>query len=156
MKLSPAVKVGTLTLISVAILVFSVMWLKGRAISSGNRITVTFHDVDGMRAGSGVQIMGLRVGQIEEITPIITKEESLVNVKMVITEPGVEIPVGSEISIQQSGIIGEKFVEITPPQMHYIYLPLILKTKKKFFASCYFIYIALHFFINNREFSIFF
>lgn len=124
MKLSPAVKVGTLTLISVAILVFSVLWLKGRAISSGNRLTVTFHDVDGMRAGSGVQIMGLRVGQIEEITPIITKEESLVNVKLVITEPGIEIPVGSEISIQQSGIIGEKFVEITPPQTNYVYLPL--------------------------------
>ncbi|MCR4881703.1 MAG: MlaD family protein [bacterium] len=124
MKLSPAVKVGTLTLLSVAILVFSVMWLKGRAISSGNRLTVTFHDVDGMRAGSGVQIMGLRVGQIEEITPIITRDESLVNVRLVITEPGISVPVGSEISIQQSGIIGEKFVEITPPQTHYIYLPL--------------------------------
>ena len=124
MKLSPAVKVGTLTLISVAILVFSVLWLKGRAISSGSRLNVIFHDVDGMRAGSGVQIMGLRVGQVEEITPIITKDESLVNVRLVITEPGISVPVGSEISIQQSGIIGEKFVEITPPQTHYIYIPL--------------------------------
>ena len=62
MKFSPALKVGILTLISLTILIFSVMWLKGRAISSGNRITVMFHDVDGMRAGSGVQIMGLRVG----------------------------------------------------------------------------------------------
>lgn len=124
MKFSPALKVGILTLIAVAILVFSVMWLKGRAISSGNRITVTFEDVDGMRAGSGVQIMGLRVGQIEEITPFITPDNSYVNVKFVITEPGVKIPVGSEISIQQSGIIGEKFIEITPPKEHFVYMPL--------------------------------
>ena len=124
MKLSPALKVGILTLIALAILIFSVMWLKGRAISSGNRITVTFQDVDGMRAGSGVQIMGLRVGQIEEITPFITPDNSFVNVKFVITEPGVKIPVGSEISIQQSGIIGEKFIEITPPKEHYVYMPL--------------------------------
>ncbi|MCQ2957421.1 MAG: MlaD family protein [Candidatus Gastranaerophilales bacterium] len=128
MRLSPAVKVGTLTLISVTILVFSVLWLKGRALSSGVRITVPFHDVDGMRAGSGVQIMGLRVGQIETITPVITQEDSYVNVKFVITEPGIKIPDGSEISIQQSGIIGEKFIEITPPNVNYVYLPL--KTDK--------------------------
>ncbi len=124
MRISPALKVGILTMISVTILVFSVLWLKGRAISSGNRIEVIFHDVDGMRAGSGVQIMGLRVGQIEEISPFITNDVSYVNVKFVITEPGIEVPVGSTISIQQSGIIGEKFIEITPPQTNYVYLPM--------------------------------
>ncbi len=124
MKFSPAFKVGILTLISLSILIFSVMWLKGRAISSGNRMNIMFHDVDGMRAGSGVQIMGLRVGQVEEITPFITPDTSYVNVKFVITEPGIKIPVGSEISIQQSGIIGEKFIEITPPQTNYVYLPM--------------------------------
>ena len=128
MKFTPALKVGILTLISVAILICSVMWLKGRSIASGERITVIFQDVDGMRAGSGVQIMGLRVGQVEEINPFITQESSYVSVKLVITEPGVEIPVGSEISIQQSGIIGEKFVEITPPKVNYAYLPLKSET----------------------------
>ena len=125
MRLSPAVKVGTLTLISVAILIFSVMWLKGRAITSCERHDFKFHDVDGMRAGSSVQMMGLRVGQIEEITPMIVPGgESYVNVKIVITESGIKILDGSEISIQQSGIIGEKYIEITPPQTHYIYMPL--------------------------------
>ena len=124
MKLSPATKVGVLTLISVTILIFSVMWLKGRAISSGQRINVVFQDVDGMRAGSGVQIMGLRVGQVEEILPVISKDKSFVNVKFVITEPNVKIPNGSTISIQQSGIIGEKFIEITPPELKFLYLPL--------------------------------
>ncbi len=124
MKISPAFKVGILTIISISILVLSVMWIKGRAISSGTRIDVIFKDVDGMRPGSGVQIMGLRIGQIEEIIPYIKPTGSFVKVRLVITEPNIKIPDGSEISIQQSGIIGEKLVEITPPQIKYIYLPL--------------------------------
>ncbi len=124
MRISPAFKVGILTIISIAILVLSVMWIKGRALSSGMRIDVVFQDVDGMRPGSGVQIMGLRVGQIEEIIPYIRPTGSFVKVRFVITEPNIKIPEGSEISIQQSGIIGEKLIEITPPQIRYVYLPL--------------------------------
>jgi hypothetical protein len=122
MKFTPAVKVGILTIVALTVLIFGILWLKGRAISGGNRIEVVFHDVDGMRPGSAVQIMGLRVGQVEEVTPFITSDKSFVKVKFVITEPNIDIPTASEISIQQSGIIGEKFVEITPPKTQYIYL----------------------------------
>lgn len=125
MKISPAVKVGILTVLSVIILIFSVMWLKGRSISVGERIEVKFHDVDGMRPGSAVQMMGIRIGQVEEIIPEIKDNLSSVKVKFVITEPGITIPQASVVSIQQSGIIGEKFLEITPPQIQTIYLPVL-------------------------------
>ncbi|MDD3593609.1 MAG: MlaD family protein [Candidatus Gastranaerophilales bacterium] len=124
MKFTPALKVGIITILSLMILIMSIMWLKGRALTGANRIDVIFKDVDGMRAGSGVQIMGLRVGQVEEITPFISTDLSYVKVKFVITEPGVEVPLGAEISIQQSGIIGEKFIEITPPVLREAYIPL--------------------------------
>ena len=42
--------------------------------------------------------------------------------KFVITQPGIKIPKASMISIQQSGIIGEQFLEITPPKEKVIYL----------------------------------
>lgn len=124
MKLSPSVKVGILTLVSVIILIFTLMWLKGRAISAGQRIDVNFTDVDGMRPGSAVQMMGIRVGQVEEVYPVINKDKSYVKVRFVITEPDISIPMASTISIQQSGIIGEKFLEITPPQVQTIFLPV--------------------------------
>jgi len=124
MKLTPAVKVGILTLLSVIVLIFGLMWLKGRAISAGQRIEVKFQDVDGMRPGSAVQMMGIRIGQIEEVIPYIDKDASYVKVKFVITQPGISIPIASIISIQQSGIIGEKFLEITPPQLQVAYLPI--------------------------------
>lgn len=123
MKFSSSFKVGILAISAIIILVFTVMWVKGKAISSAERITVSFKDVNGMRAGSGVQMMGVRIGQIEEIKPKINSAESHVDVKFVITEPNINIPKASEISIQQSGIIGEQFLEITPPRERTIYLP---------------------------------
>ena len=78
MKLSPSLKVGILTLVALTIFLFTVLWVKGRSFSSAERIEVQFKDVNGMRPGSGVQMMGLRVGQVEEIIPVIENESSYV------------------------------------------------------------------------------
>ena len=123
MKFSSSFKVGILALSAIIILLFTVLWVKGKALSNAERLTVKFKDVNGMRAGSGVQMMGVRIGQVEEIKPMLNFADSYVEVKFVITEPNVVIPKASEISIQQSGIIGEQFLEITPPQEKVIYIP---------------------------------
>ena len=127
MKMSPSFKVGILTLVALVILLFTVLWIKGRSFSSAERIEVHFKDVNGMRPGSGVQMMGLRVGQVEEITPVVNGESSYVKMKFVITEPGITIPKASMLSIQQSGLIGEQFLEITPPRVRSVYIPVINK-----------------------------
>ncbi len=123
MKFTSSFKVGILALSAIIILIFTVLWVNGKAISSADRITVSFKDVNGMREGSGVQMMGVRIGQVEEITPKLDSSNSYVDVKFVITEPNIEIPRASELSIQQSGIIGEQFLEITPPRERVIYIP---------------------------------
>lgn len=124
MRFSSSFKVGILTLVALFILLFTVLWVKGRSFSAGERIEVVFKDVNGMRPGSGVQMMGLRVGQVEEILPVVNADYSYVKMKFVLTEPGIKIPKASVISIQQSGLIGEQFLEITPPKTRYIYLPM--------------------------------
>ena len=129
MRFSSSIKVGILTVTALFILVFSIMWVKGRSLSSSERITVEFKDVNGMRPGSAVQIMGYRVGQVEEVIPVINGDDSFVKLKFVITEPNIDIPYGSEISIQQSGLIGEQFLEITPPKNRIIYLPVTGKER---------------------------
>ena len=127
MKMSPSFKVGILTLVALIILLFTVLWIKGRSFSSAERIEVDFKDVNGMRPGSGVQMMGLRVGQVEEIIPVVDGESSYVKMKFVITEPGITIPKASMLSIQQSGLIGEQFLEITPPRVRSVFIPVIGK-----------------------------
>lgn len=124
MKFSSSFKVGLLTLLALILLVGTVLKVKGRAFSSAKRIEIQFKDVNGLRPGAGVQIMGLKVGQVEEITPVVDGENSFVNVKFVITDPTVQIPRASSFSIQQSGLIGELFLEITPPKTMVIYIPM--------------------------------
>ena len=123
MRFSSGFKVGVLTIAAILILLFTVLWVKGRTISGGARLTVNFKDINGLRAGSGVQMMGVRIGQVEELTPKIDAENSYVEVKFVITEPKIKIPNAATISIQQTGIIGEQFLEITPPVVKTIYIP---------------------------------
>lgn len=122
MRFSSSFKVGVLTLVALFILLFTILWVKGRSFSGGERIEVKFHDVNGMRPGSGVQMMGLRIGQVEEIIPVINGDSSYVKLKFVITEPDVSIPKASTFSIQQSGLIGEQFLEITPPKVRTTYI----------------------------------
>ena len=127
MKFSSSFKVGLLTLVALVLLVGTVLKVKGRAFSSAKRIEIQFKDVNGLRPGAGVQIMGLKVGQVEEITPVVDGENSFVNVKFVITDPNVQIPRASSFSIQQSGLIGELFLEITPPKTKTIYIPMVTR-----------------------------
>lgn len=124
MRFSSSFKVGILTLVALIILLFTILWVKGRSFSTGKRIEVIFHDVNGMRPGSGVQMMGLRIGQVEEIVPIIKGDNSFVKLRFVITEQDISIPIASEFSIQQSGLIGEQFLEITPPKVRTTYVPV--------------------------------
>lgn len=122
MRFSSSFKVGILTLVALFILLFTILWIKGRSFSSGERIEVVFRDVNGMRPGSGVQMMGLRIGQVEEIVPVVNGDNSYVKLRFVITEEGINIPKASVFSIQQSGLIGEQFLEITPPKIRTTYI----------------------------------
>ncbi len=127
MKFSSSFKVGLLTLIALVMLFGVIFRVKGRAFSSADRVEIQFKDVNGMRPGAGVQMMGLRVGQVEEVKPVVDGEENYVKVKFVITDPDVEIPKASVFSIQQSGLIGELFLEITPPKTRTVYLSMQAK-----------------------------
>jgi len=111
------VKVGLLTTISLAVLVTAVIWLRGRALGGGQPFEVYFKDVDSLREGSSVQFMGIRVGFVDSVDPVmINGKQYRVRVRFSISEARVDIPKGSRISLEQSGLIGEKFVEITPPR----------------------------------------
>ena len=127
MKISSSLKVGILAIVALTIFLFTVLWIKGRAFSSAERIEVHFKDVNGMRPGSGVQMMGLRVGQVEEIIPVVEGDSSYVKMRFVITNPNISIPKASVLSIQQSGLIGEQFLEITPPKVLSVYIPAVSK-----------------------------
>ena len=112
-----AVKVGLFTLLSLSLFFGVVYWLESRKLKTGQAYTVAFPDVDGLREGAPVQLMGTRVGFIEDITPIEKDEHYRVNVKFRLTDHKHPIPKASVLSIEQSGLISEKLLEISPPQL---------------------------------------
>jgi phospholipid/cholesterol/gamma-HCH transport system substrate-binding protein len=111
-----AVKVGVLTLMSLGLLIASILWLQGRGLQDGPQFSVLFHDVDSLKVGAPVQFMGIRVGFVRQVIPIVTDGRYRVKVAFSLASNEPRIPKGSHITIQQSGIVGEKFLEITPPQ----------------------------------------
>ncbi|MEB3245744.1 MAG: MlaD family protein [Vampirovibrionales bacterium] len=118
-----AFKVGLMAIVSLLVLVGVVFWLRGRSLSGGESHSVWFHDVDSMREGAAVQLMGIRVGFVESVEPVVKDGEYRVNVKFNLQKEGIKIPRGATISIEQAGIVGEKFLEISPPPLLYAHLP---------------------------------
>lgn len=118
------VKVGVLTLVSIGLLVFALIWLRGRSFTKGHEYFVLFKDVNGMREGAAVQMMGIRVGFVDTITPILQRGRYYVRVGFTVNEQElhVTVPKGSRLSIEQSGLIGEQFLEVTPPQLKEVTL----------------------------------
>ncbi|MDX2085698.1 MAG: MlaD family protein [Candidatus Melainabacteria bacterium] len=135
MKRQSLIQVGLFTLVSLALLVFVLIWLRGRGIQPGITEEVLFQDVDGMRPGAAVQMMGIRVGFVETIQPRVIDGRYYVAVTYSVTRNNTHIPKGSTIAVEQSGLIGEKFLEITPPQLHEVEVSSSVLTPEKLLAS---------------------
>lgn len=112
-----AFKVGLVTLLSLVLLVGAIIWLQGRTLNQGQDYTVLFSDVDGLRKGATVQMMGIRVGFVDAVDADVVDNLFAVRVRFVVSRNDIVIPRGSVLSIQQSGLVGEKFLEITPPRL---------------------------------------
>jgi phospholipid/cholesterol/gamma-HCH transport system substrate-binding protein len=70
-----------------------------------------FTSVTGLKPGSNVEIAGVRIGQVDMIT--LDPIAKTAKVKMKINK-GVELEDDSIASIKTSGLIGDKFIMITP------------------------------------------
>ncbi len=111
MVLSPAAKVGAVTLVSVVALAVGLSWLTGiSVVRRGYDFQVTFHDVAGLMQGANVLLMGVKVGKVVVVTP----QAREVNVRVHIFSDDVRILKSSRFKIMSLGLIGENALEIFP------------------------------------------
>jgi ABC-type transporter Mla subunit MlaD len=75
-------------------------------------ITVTFPSADGLIKNSDVQLAGARIGYVAE-KPVITTGGSGVTIPLKILS-SVKIPSDTSFEVSSSGLLGDKFVDITP------------------------------------------
>jgi len=83
----------------------------GMASSSEQTLIARFDSASGLKSGGFVEISGVRVGKITSITLDAEAFEAVVSLRLPNT---IEIPDDSIASIRTAGIIGDRFVKITP------------------------------------------
>jgi len=92
---------------------FLAIKLGGVELWKTDRYTVSarFDSVSGLRIGAPVEIAGVRVGTVDDIGVDTAKFEAVVRLKL---DRGVVVPKDSIASIRTAGIIGDKFIKISP------------------------------------------
>ncbi|MFW6216990.1 MAG: outer membrane lipid asymmetry maintenance protein MlaD, partial [Desulfohalobiaceae bacterium] len=75
------------------------------------QLQARFSNVSGLRSGNSVQIAGVQVGQVEDIE--LNQEKYVAMVKLRI-QKGIRLSDDSMAAIKTSGLIGDKYISISP------------------------------------------
>lgn len=108
---SSEVKVGAFALGSAAVLAGIITFMGAFSFGkSGYQLNINYPSVNGLMQGHVVRYAGVQVGTVKEIK--VEKDKVAVVVEI---NDDIKIPQGAAFSIGADGIMGEKFVNVTPP-----------------------------------------
>ena len=112
-KLSAEAKVGLLVLGSSVILLWMTMMV-GKfdfGKSKGYSVAATFDTVSGLDLKAAVRMAGVQIGTVEAVQLENSKARVVLRI-----DPEVKIPKGSEAAVKTMGLLGDKYVDLIPPQ----------------------------------------
>lgn len=103
--------VGLLLLLGLTCFGALVLWLRGLTLGNRNyQFVVQFKDAGGMQVGAPVRYRGVSIGKIADVKP----GANGVDVTLEISPAELKIPRDVAIETNQSGLIGETSIDITP------------------------------------------
>ncbi len=105
-------QVGLLTTFAIVLLAAGMLWFKNVDLSDEQqRFLVDFQQVEGLREGDKVQIRGIRMGEVENLTllPSAVRVQIKMSEKALLTDE-------AEVILGEKGIVGEIVLEIDPGQ----------------------------------------
>lgn len=107
------ISIGLFIIIGLGCTAYLAMTLANTTFFSGDSymISAKFTAVNGLRPGSNVEISGVAVGKVADITLDQALYQAVVTMQV---QNAVGIPVDSVAAIKTSGLIGDKYVSITP------------------------------------------
>lgn len=110
--LTTEAKVGAMTLAAITLLAGMLIGLSHFNFGEkGYPVYAMFHDVSGLVPGNLVRYSGVEVGRVEAVNII----PSGIKVVMRLNK-GTVIPQDSHFTLGSDGLLGEKFITITPPE----------------------------------------
>jgi phospholipid/cholesterol/gamma-HCH transport system substrate-binding protein len=102
-------RLGAITIVIMLVVMAATFNLSKFPGFRGTSYTAEFADASGLHKGNMVQVGGIRVGRVQDVT----LEDSTVIVRFEI-DHGVEFGQESEASIEVLNLLGEKYLELTP------------------------------------------
>lgn len=107
-------KVGAFVLIAIGCLTVAILSIGNFSFfEKGKKLNVIFGYANGLKKAAPVRLAGVEAGRVRNIDILTEGNEMKVKVELLIDE-GIGIPADSSISINQLGLLGEKYVEVTP------------------------------------------
>ena len=112
MKVSRLFWIGLIFVISSISFVIGLLYLEEISIRKSNYVfTVLFENVQGLHVGDQVDMLGKKIGKVSN-THIIGQK---IAVELSINNSfALSIPIDSKIEVKSEGLIGSKFISITP------------------------------------------
>jgi phospholipid/cholesterol/gamma-HCH transport system substrate-binding protein len=110
-RVNTEVIVGIFLLLGLLALGYLAIKLGRMEVIGGGGYTVyaTFPTVGGLRTGSSIEIAGVEVGRVQEIS--LKDYQARVALRI---DGGIKLPEDSIVSIRTKGLIGEQLVRISP------------------------------------------
>ncbi len=102
--------VGLLLLLGLGITIGIIAWLRGAQLGGQYSLAIELSDAIGLNTGSPVKYRGVKVGRVRSLTPSVYG----VTAEVDISPASFVIPRNSEISVTQSGFIGQVEISIQP------------------------------------------
>ena len=103
--------VGVFMMVGLLAIAYLTLNLGGLELFGGNyyKVHASFSSVSGLKSGARIEIAGVQVGKVSQIT--LVDDQAMVELSL---KPGVKV--GSDVfaSIRTQGIIGDKFVQLAP------------------------------------------
>lgn len=113
MQIKTETKVGLFVIVSIAVFMFMILGIGAfRFSSSGYKEhTIEFEDVSGLSRQAEVKIAGVKVGWVEDLDLIGTEHKVRA---IVMVNKKYKLYANASAVVRQEGLIGTKFLEITP------------------------------------------
>lgn len=112
-KIDIEVIVGLFVIVGIASLAYLSIKLGRLEVIGGERYVVyaEFSQVGGLKSGASIEIAGVTVGAVQEVA--LDKKNYMAMVALAINK-GINVQEDAIASVKTQGLIGEKYIQITP------------------------------------------
>ena len=112
MKISRLFWIGLIFVLSMVVFILGLMYLQEISIKKSNyTFTVLFENIQGLNVGDEVDMLGKKIGKVSHSRIMGQK----ISVELSIDNSfAFSIPIDSKIEVKSEGLIGSKFISITP------------------------------------------